>query len=90
MDDNTLENFYHACLYDPSHRVEGIATVNRIKAKIVKLYSALDNRVVKSRHAAEWTDIPRPPNKTVGAADNYQGAGSGQWHVDDDGYCKRI
>jgi len=53
MDDNTLENFYHACLYDPSHRVEGIATVNRIKAKIVKLYSALDNRVVKSRHAAK-------------------------------------
>jgi hypothetical protein len=35
-DDNTLENVHHACLYEViqyPHQVEGMAAVNRIKAK---------------------------------------------------------
>jgi hypothetical protein len=43
MDDRSLENFYYACLYDllkRPHHEEGIAAVNHVKAKIVRLYSA--------------------------------------------------
>jgi hypothetical protein len=45
------ENFYHACLYDvlqhqSADRVEGVETVNRFTAKIVKLYRARLARVI--------------------------------------------
>ena len=43
-EDTTLENVYHTRFYDvlqhPPHQVNEMATVNRIKAKNVKLYSA--------------------------------------------------
>jgi hypothetical protein len=53
-EETTMGNFYHACLYAltmcPTHRTEQMGAVNRLKAKIVKVYSARLSRETVEKH----------------------------------------
>jgi hypothetical protein len=85
-DDIVLENFYHACLCDllrtpPPHQEEGIAAVNKVNAKIIRLYSARlarGNIELQSPDALQKeTDDPLPPAETTateGTADYHRRA----------------
>jgi len=63
--DITMEKYCHACLFDllqyPTHRAEQMAAVNRLKAKLVKLYRARLSRGTVDKHTQESFQEERMP-----------------------------
>jgi hypothetical protein len=64
-EDIALENFYCACLYDlirPPDQEEGIAAVNHVKAKIIRLYST---RLARGNIALQSPDTLQKERTTL-------------------------